>query len=144
MKKSLPAGRRGTALLLVIFIIAAFLFMATLFAKIVYNGYASANANLVREQAFSLAEAGLEKGKVELTHNPNWFTDFPYYHVDDIKWLTHFAAGSRGSLGEGYFKIVRERGKNRLYAIGYKGNGVVILKATFSTPPFKTLKWQEL
>lgn len=136
--------KKGTALLLVIFIITAFLFMAALFAKIVYNGYASANATLVREQAFSLAEAGLEKGKVELTHNPNWFTDFPYHRVDDAEWLTTFAAGSRGSLGEGYYKIVRERGKNRLYAIGYKGKGVVILKATFTTPPFKTLRWKEL
>jgi Tfp pilus assembly protein PilX len=137
-------SRHGSALLLVIFILATFLFLGAINAKIVYNYYASANAVLQREQAFHLAEAGLEKGKVELVHNPNWFTDLPYYLQDNVAWLTAYAVGQEADLGEGSFKVVREKGKNRLYSIGSKGKGLVILKLKFSNPPFTRLEWKEL
>ena len=42
------------------------------------------------------------------------------------------------------FKIIREKGKNRLYAVGYKGESVVILKITFSLQPLKTTRWEQL
>lgn len=136
--------RHGSALLLVIFILATFLFLGAINAKIVYNYYASANAVLQREQAFHLAEAGMEKGKVELVHNPSWYTDLPYYLEDNVEWLTTYAVGQETNLGDGSFKVVREKGKNRLYSIGSKGRGIVILKLEFSNPPFESLEWKEL
>lgn len=136
--------RKGSALLLVIFILAVFLVLAALLVKIVYNSYSIANAVLVREQAFYLAEAGIEKGKVELAHNPNWYTDLPYYLEDNVQWLITFAYGHETTLGEGSFKIVKEKDKDRLYSIGSKGKGIVVLKLTFSNPPFKGREWKEL
>jgi hypothetical protein len=144
MKKAMPAGRQGSALILIVFIIAAFTILAALFAKIVYNNYASANAALLREQAFYLAEAGLEKGKVELVHNSNWYTDLPYFLEDNVTWLAGYALGQETTLGEGAFKIVREKGETNLYAIGKKGKGVVILRIDFSPAPFRILGWKEL
>jgi len=136
--------RKGSALLLVIFMISAFVFLGAINARIVYNYYASANAALRREQAFHLAEAGLEKGKVELVHNPNWYTDLPHHPKDDAEWLAAKAVGQETPLGEGFFKIVREKGRQRLYSVGVRGRGTVILKLDFSTPPFKTLAWKEI
>ncbi|MEE8637995.1 MAG: hypothetical protein V3T21_03015 [Candidatus Margulisiibacteriota bacterium] len=140
MKKN----RQGSALLLVIFILATFMVLGAINAKIVYNYYASANAVLQREQAFHLAEAGLEKGKVELTHNPNWYTDLPYYLKDNVDWLVGYAVGQETQFGEGSFKIIREKDKNRLYSIGFKGKGMVVLKLKFSNFPFQSLEWKEL
>ena len=137
-------NKQGSALLLVIFILATFMVLGVLAAKIVYNYYASANAILQREQAFQLAEAGLEKGKVELVHNPNWFTDLPYYLQDNVSWLVGYAVGQETQFGQGSFKIVREKNKNRLYSIGFKGKGMVILKLKFSNFPFQNLEWKEL
>ena len=136
--------KKGAALILSILIIAAFMIVATLTTKIVYNCYASANAALVREQSFCLAEAGLEKGKVELANSPSWYTDLPYYLADNVQWLASYAVGDQTDFGEGRFKIVREKGKKALYSIGSRGNGVVVLKLTFSNPPFKSLSWSEL
>ncbi|MBU0671598.1 MAG: hypothetical protein KJ732_01065 [Candidatus Margulisbacteria bacterium] len=136
--------KKGAALILTLLIMAVSLTLAALLVKIVYNCYASANAVLVREQAFCLAEAGLEKGKVELVHNLNWYTDLPYYLADNVQWLVKYAVGEESALGNGSFKVVKEKGKNRLYAIGRKGSGVVVLKLTFSNPPFKSLAWSEL
>lgn len=136
--------RNGSALLLVIFIISIFLLIAAFCAKLVYNGYASAAAVLLREQAFCLAEAGMEKAKVTLTDNPGWYTDLPYYLEDNAEWLTKDAAGEKIFLAEGYFKIVRERDKNRIYSVGCRGKAVVILKLAFTNPPFVSQGWKEL
>ena len=135
--------RKGSALLLTIFLLSVFMILAAVLVKIVYNNHATANATLFQGQAFYLAEAGLEKGKVELVHNPNWYTDLPYYLEDNIPWLLGYARGQETQFGEGSFKIVREKGKNRLYAIGLKGKGTVILKLKFSNPPFTVLEWEE-
>lgn len=136
--------RKGSALIIVMLLLALFSSLGALFVKIVYNNYASANAVLVREQAFHLAEAGLEKAKVELVHNPLWYTDPPYYLEDNAQWLVNYAVGQENYLGEGSFKIVREKDKDRLYSIGSKGKGLVILKLTFSNPPLNILEWKEL
>lgn len=136
--------KRGAALLISVFIISAFLTLAGLFVKIVHNSYASTMAAFAREQAFYLAEAGIEKAKVELTHNPSWYTDMPYYLSDNPHWLIRYAIGEETNFGEGAYKIVREKGKHRLYSIGQKGQGVVILKLEFSGPPFTAGAWSEL
>jgi hypothetical protein len=136
--------RKGAALLLVVLILAVFMILAAPFAKIVYNCYDSAHTVLAREQAFALASAGMERGKVELAHNPNWYTDLPYHLVDNTEWLINYSLGQISPLGDGSFKIVREKSKNRLYSIGSKGKGRVVLKVTFSNPPFTVLEWKEL
>jgi hypothetical protein len=144
MKKAAPAGRQGSALILVVIIFAVFTVLAAFLVKIVYNNHITVSSLLAREQAFYLAEAGLEKGKLELVHNPSWHTDLPYYLEDSAPWLIGYAVGQKGNLGEGSYKIVREKGKNRLYSIGYKAKGVVVLKLKFSNPPFKHLEWSEI
>lgn len=144
MRKSLCYRRPGSALLLTIFVFALFSILGALLIKIVYNNSASANALLQRSQAFYLAEAGLEKGKVELAHNPNWYTDLPYYLKDNVEWLINYAAGQETNLGGGRFKVIRERGSDALFSVGFMGRGVVVLKLRFSALPFKKLKWLEL
>lgn len=136
--------RKGAALLLTILIVSFSLTLGALLTRMVYNCYATTNAALTREQAFFLAEAGLEKGKVELAHNPNWYTDLPYYLTDNLLWLANYAVGDTAGLGEGSYKVVREKGRDCLYAIGNKGKGLVVLKLKFSGPPFQALAWQEL
>ena len=121
-----------------------FIVLGVLFTRMIYNGSTTAYASAERLAAFYLAEAGLEKGKVELAHNPNWYTDLPYYLEDNSNWLINYAVGQTNPLGEGSFKAIREKDKNWLYAVGYKGEAVVILKLVFSNPPFKAVAWKEL
>lgn len=136
--------KKGSSLLIIIIIISTFLVLAALLTKIVYNNYSAVGAAVTRTQAFYLAEAGIEKGKVEIAHNSNWYTDLPYYLVDNDQWLIRYAVGQQDNLGDGSYKIVREKGKNRLYSVGYKGKGIVVLKISFSTAPFKVIEWSEL
>jgi len=136
--------RKGSALILTILILSLFAALAAFLTRVFYNNYSGARLALVREQAFYLAEAGLEKGKVELAHNPGWYTDLPYYLADNPQWLIGYAAGQKNDLGEGSYKVVREKGKNRLYAVGHKGKGIVVLKLQFDNPPFKSLEWSEI
>ena len=137
-------GRDGSALLLVIVVLTVFMVLAVILAKIVYNGYASTSFLVQREQAFWLAEAGLEAGKVELSHNLSWYTDRPHYPEDDLSWLKSEAVGERGGLGGGFYKVVRERDKDRFYAIGFKGQAAVILKVKFAAAPLKVLSRNEI
>lgn len=120
--------RPGSTLLLVIIISSVLMFSAVILLKIVYNTHTAANALGQGQQAFWLAEAGLEKGRGEIKRNLAWYTDLPHYPEDDVEWLKFGAVGQRINLGEGWFKIVCERDKNQLYSIGFKGKAVVILK----------------
>jgi hypothetical protein len=136
--------KKGGALILVILLTGLFLALGAISVRMVYNCYASVNAEWLKEQAFWLAASGLEKGKMELAHDPNWSTDQPYYLNDNVLWLVGYAVGQESTLGDGSFKVVRESGKNSLYAIGRKGRGTAILKVRFSAPPLRVLEWQEL
>ena len=83
---------KGSALLLVILIFAIFTVLSALFAKIVYNYHVTASAVLEREQAFYLAEAGIERAIALLPNtdvNGTWFTlGNGKYKVDlDVKIL---------------------------------------------------------
>lgn len=130
--------------MLIVLLTAIFMTLAVFLSKIVYNSCATTAFLLRREQAFWLAEAGLEAGKVNLNHNPGWYTDLPHYPENDNRWLREGAVGERQSLGGGWFKVVREKDKNLLYAVGGRGRAAVVLKIEFAAPPFKTLNWQEL
>jgi len=136
-------NKRGSALLLAIMMVSVLLTLAVILSKIVYNGYATSVYLLRREQAFWLAEAGLEAGKVELNRNPGWYTDLPRYPENDTRWIKLEAIGLRQNLGEGSYKLVREKDRDRFYAAGFKGKAVVVLKIKFAQP-FKILSWEEL
>lgn len=136
--------RKGSALLLVIFLSGLFLVLGAILLKMVYNGRVADGGFYSREQAFWLAEAGLEKGKAELSVNPSWYTDLPHYPEDDRKWLKDGAVGQKAKLGEGSFKLVREKGENRLYALGFRSKAVVVLKIKITPLPLKVLGWEEL
>lgn len=136
--------KQGITLLLLIFMVALFMVIASLFVKVVYNTYVSVKAAETREAAFWLAEAGLEKGKAALASNLNWYTDLPHTPADDANWLINNSIGETSPLGQGYYKIVREESRNHLYSIGRRSKGVVVLKLSFSSPPLKFSTWEEL
>lgn len=135
--------RKGSALLLAVIVMASLLALGAILLKIVYNGHATVGALIEREQAFWLAEAGLEMGKVELKHNPAWYTDLSHGPTDDLKWLKNSAVGKKQALGRGWYKMVRERDKQSIYSVGGQGKARVILKMGFSAP-LKFLSWEEI
>lgn len=134
----------GSAMLLVILVLALLFSLSAALARISYNYLSSLDNLLVYQQAFYLAEAGLEQAKVEIAGNNNWYTDLAWPKQDDVAWLKAKACGQTTTLSQGSFKIVREQVKNRAYALGSVKKGLVILKLEFTCPPFKSTCWQEL
>ena len=134
----------GSAMLLVILVLALLFSLSAALVRISYNYLSSLDNLLVYQQAFYLAEAGLEQAKVEIASNNNWYTDLAWPKQDDVTWLTEKAYGQTTTLGQGSFKVVREQGKNRVYALGSPKKSLVILKLEFTCPPFKSICWQEL
>lgn len=128
--------RGGSILLLSTLFSAILFFLAVVLFKIVYNSYVTVNCMVEREKAFWLAEAGIERAKVVLKKNPNWYTDLPHLPEDDVDWLKKKAVGERTNFGGGGVKIVKEREKGRVYALGFNGKAVVVIK--------KDKKWEEL
>jgi len=96
--------------------------------KIVYNGHVTAALLVEREKAFWLAKGGLVWARYQLAHQPNWYTDLPHWPEGEREWLIVFSKGAVGELGEGSYKVVREMGKPRYYAVGLKGKAIVILE----------------
>jgi hypothetical protein len=149
MKKS-----NGIALILVLFIVSVLLVAATAMAKVILTDQKIANLNLRAQEAFYLAEAGIERGKWELKQDYTWYTDLPHSPSDDKVWLMRDAIGHYPPedevLGEGKFKTIKERGKNILYSVGYLGDNVsnsvarCIIKVEYSYPPFGQLSWEIL
>ncbi|MFH1541520.1 MAG: hypothetical protein ABIE84_00315 [bacterium] len=104
-------NKKGSALLIVILLISLFLSLSALTAKMVFNSQSAAHLLLQKEQAFYLAEAGLELGKVELAENPNWSTK-----------------GLEVELATGKFRVTCEQNANIVYSTGFAGKAVVILR----------------
>lgn len=121
-------NRRGSALLLAMVMSAIMLTLAVFLLKMVYNGYATVSYLVMREKSFWLAEAGLAAGKVKMVHDPGWYTDIPHYPEDDVRWVKQEAVGLRESLGEGGYKLVREKDRGRVYAVGKRGRATVVLR----------------
>ena len=136
--------RGGFSLVLLIIFMFALGMTAALLLKMVYNGWVVACLNLQKEQAFYLAEAGLEMGKKELAGNSHWYTDLPHPGEEDTTWLIHSAVGEEYHFGEGSYKLVRESGKNCFYSVGKKNKAITVLKLSFSTSPLKWLEWKAL
>lgn len=126
--------RSGSALLIVIIVTSALLTLAVILTKIVYNSYATEALIGQREQAFWLAEAGIEAGKARLAQNPDWYTDLP--HTPTV--------GERGFLPSGSFLMVRVRDQDVLSSVGNSGKAKVVLSITFLTAPVRSLVWTEI
>ena len=137
-------SRAGCALLLTVFLTSLFLVLAVFLFKIIYNTSVAGNALFFREKALWLAEAGLEKGKVEMVNAPAWYTDLPHYPEEDFNWLKLTALGKNEVLGDGNYKVVREKGKNVLYSIGFARKAIVVLKIEFDPTSCHTLSWKDL
>ncbi len=92
---------------------------------------------------FYLAEAGVEKAKLEISKDPDWHTDWPHLPEDDLTWIIKDAQGLILPLGGGYFKIVKEQGKPRFYAVGIFGKALSVIKINYIWP-FKVEGWKKL
>lgn len=136
--------KKGFALISTLVIITTTLVLGTLLARLAFNYQQSFKALYCQEQAFFVAEAGLEKAKVEVNNNLNWFTDLPHTPIDDINWLVNDANGQLAKLNLGKFKLVREQGQARIYSVGFVKQSIVVLKLTFQPAPYKTSGWQQL
>lgn len=128
------AARKGSALIMTALFVALFGLLASLLVKLAYNNLATAQNNYRQAQAFYLAEAGLAKGSL---YPPNWFTDLPHSPSADANWLINSAVGESLSLGGGRFKLVRIQGEQIIYAVGFSGRAVVVLKVDFGKEPYK-------
>lgn len=140
----MPNKRKGIALVLAILLLATSGLTAALLLKIVYNSWVVSSLGLQKEQAFYLAEAGLEVGKNRLAQDPDWYTDLPHSVEEDTNWLIQSAIGEGCLFGEGTYKLVRENGKDHFYCVGKKGKAISVLKLSFSTSPLKWLSWKEI
>jgi hypothetical protein len=133
---------KGQALVIVLLIISALMVAGAIFVRIVFSERSMVNLYVQKEKAYYLAEAGLEDGKATIAANPNWFTDNPHTPDDDSNWLMDGAKGAVSQFGGGSYKIVRESGKNIIYAVGYSGSGRSILRVKFNISPFKTFEFK--
>ncbi|MFA5105048.1 MAG: hypothetical protein WC527_07740 [Candidatus Margulisiibacteriota bacterium] len=98
-------------------------------------------------KTFYLAESGLEHGKNLIVSNNSWFTENAPV-TDSKNRLLTASSGEIYLFGQGGYKIIREKGKNCLYSIGFIGTDIIKSPA-FSFQridfelPFKTVKWEE-
>lgn len=90
--------------MLAIMVSAALAVLAVILTRMVYNSCLTADCLLRREEAFWLAEAGLERGRMETRRNPGWYTDLPHFPEDDVAWLKTGAVGRRENLERGFSK----------------------------------------
>jgi len=137
----------GIVMMVVMIIIFALFAVGTVVFRITFSERMMVRLELDRKTAFYLAEAGIEKAKVILVSNPDWFTDLAHEPSDDMRWLIKEAEGEKEDLGEGCFKMVRESGKNMIYSIGYhrknaKNPAVSIIMIKFESDPFRQTSWQ--
>jgi hypothetical protein len=122
--------RKGSALVLIVVVIALLAVLGGLWAKAIYGYRATATLTWQGTKAFYLAEAGLAKGQNLLALSPDWYTDLPHSPPDDSDWLIKSAIGQTDPLG---FKLVREKGKPWFYSIGLAGDSRTVLKLAGST-----------
>ena len=130
-------NRSGAALLLSVIISGLLLILGVFMTRMVYNYHASVKAIVEREQAFWLAEGALTAAKSKLARSPGWYTDLNHYPDSDKNWLKNEAIGERLVLGGGELKLVRERGRQVIYGLGWKGRAAVVLKLAAN-------KWEEI
>ena len=140
---------KGIVLITILLIVSAALLLGAVLARILISDYGIMSLSISKAEAFYIAEAGIEKGKCEVVANPNFYTDLSG-SGNEILWLLNEAKGENFTLGEGRFKIVKEKDKKVLYSVGYLGDdmkksrALSLMKAEYTFPPFKVISWQEL
>lgn len=144
MKKS-----RGAILIITIIVMIVLFAIGAIVLKIAASESRIVKMEYERKKAFYIAEGGLEKAKVLLAKNPDWFTDQPHSPSSDADWIINDANGYEEVLGEGSFKIVRESGKNIIYTVGYinksrNRSAISVLMMEYQSKPFKQLNWKIL
>lgn len=112
----------GFLLLQTLFVISILLLLSTSLAGLALSHLKLNQANLDQIKAFYLAESGLAFAQVKLTSEESWSTDSAHYPSDDLVWLEKTARGMIESCGEGYFKVIKEEEKSRIYSIGVVGD----------------------
>lgn len=135
---------KGQALVIVLLMISALMVAGAIFVRIIFSERSMVDLHAQKEKAYYLAEAGLEDGKATIAANMNWFTDNPHSPADDSGWLMNAAKGAVSQFGSGSYKVVRESGKNIIYAVGYSGSGRSVLRVKFNILPFKTSEFKIL
>jgi len=134
----------GLGLILVILICGLALSLIGALTQLGFSSLYSEKAQLNYVDAFYLAEAGLEYAKTRLAKEPAWYTDLSHLPLNDKNWLKNTAWGASPLIG---CKVVKEKNKNRIYAIGISSKSpkaCVIFYAEYSFPPFKVKPWEEL
>ena len=98
-------------------------------------------------KTFYLSQSGLEHGKSLVANDSSWFTEATSV-TDNKNRLLASSSGEIYLFGQGGYKIIREKGKNCLYSIGFIGTDI-LKSSAFSFQridfelPFKTIKWEE-
>ncbi|MFA5928191.1 MAG: hypothetical protein WC838_02685 [Candidatus Margulisiibacteriota bacterium] len=110
---------------LILVIIVSFILLSTL-TSLLYlsiNRYQIAQMEKLRVQSLILAESGLAKGLWQVKYQTNFHTDPSYAGTTaNLKtWLIRTAVGQTEPLNNGYFKLIKETGRNRLFVIGFLG-----------------------
>ena len=101
---------------------------------------------VLQEKVFYLGLSGIEYSKSRLNSDNNWNTDVIKIPENDKKRLLSSAAGETVFFGEGGFKMIREKGSNTVYSIGFTGKTLASAKCysfqklVFSIP-FKKVSW---
>lgn len=104
------------------------------------------NSDFEMRKTQYLAEAAVELGKKHIWDNPDWFTDEPRGSLPEKEWVLSGASGMQIAIGCGSVKIIREREKKQLYAVGYLGDNILnpksraIVKIEFGLP-FSVETW---
>ncbi|MCX5750176.1 MAG: hypothetical protein NT099_00640 [Candidatus Saganbacteria bacterium] len=154
LKKSTLKRHKGLAVIVVLMIVASLLLSVTLLTKAILVSLGFEYNNLSYSRTFYLAEAGLEFAKTKLADDPNWYTDLLHSPTKDKEWCKNRALGYLNPLplgiSKGVFKLIKEKGVNRIYSLGFSGTNqetsraCVVLYMEYSTPTIKTNYWEEL
>jgi len=134
---------KGFGLLLFIFITAVALILGAFLMRLLISEIPCVSAELHLAKSFYLAEAGIEKAKWELSKDLNWHTDARHFPEDDLPWLVRCARGHIEAFGDGYFKIIKEEGKNVIYALGISKKALAIIRVKYEIP-FRQVEWKLL
>jgi hypothetical protein len=112
----------GFLLLQTLLVISILLLLGASLAGLAASNLKLNQANLNQIKAFYLAESGIAFAEAKLISQEAWFTDAVHYPSDDLIWLEKSAQGTLEACGEGYFKVIKEEGKSRIYSIGVVGD----------------------
>lgn len=140
---------KGFVLLWAILALFIFMLFFGVLAKIVLSSLEIGGGYRRSSQAFWLAQAGINQGLFELDKNPSWYTDINLPKGDEeLIFLTQGAFFTIKPKEQ--IKIIRFKGENQLYSIGFIGDniksskGLSAIKIKFSLTPLKIISWEQI